>query len=118
MMSVSLFARATFVPFRRAASVGSKPALPDVPTTVEAGVPGSDYVFWVGMLAPAKTPHEVVLKLNAEVVKTLNMPDVKARLASLGTEPMPMTPEAFDAFIRTEVEQALRLAKAANLTPQ
>ena len=92
--------------------------LPDVPTTVEAGVPGSDYVFWVGMLAPAKTPHEVVLKLNAEVVKTLNMPDVKARLASLGAEPMPMTPEAFDAFIRTEVEQALRLAKAANLTPQ
>lgn len=92
--------------------------LPDLPTTVEAGIPGSEYVFWVGMLAPAKTPREILLRLNSEVVKALNAPDVKARLASLGAEPMPMTPVAFDAFVRTEVEQAMRLAKAANLTPQ
>lgn len=92
--------------------------LPDLPTTVEVGVPASDYVFWVGMLAPAKTPREILLRLNGDVIRALNAPDVKARLAGLGAEPMPMTPEGFDAFIRTEVEQASRIAKAANLKPQ
>jgi tripartite-type tricarboxylate transporter receptor subunit TctC len=94
------------------------PVLPDVPTTVEAGVPASEYVFWVGMLAPAKTPRVVLTRLNEEVIKALNAPDVKARLNSLGAEPMPMAPDAFDAFIRTEVAQANQLAKAANLKPQ
>jgi tripartite-type tricarboxylate transporter receptor subunit TctC len=94
------------------------PALPGLPTTVEAGTAGSDYLFWVGMLVPAKTPREIVNRLNDEVRKALNAPDVKTRLSSLGAEPMPMTPEAFDAFIRTELEQATRLVKAANLKPQ
>ena len=92
--------------------------LPDLPTTVEAGVAGSEYVFWVAMLAPAKTPREIVRRLNEEVIKTLTAPDVKSRLASLGAEPMPMTPDAFDAFVRGEVEQATQIAKAANLKPQ
>ena len=92
--------------------------LPDLPTTVESGVAGSEYVFWVAMLAPAKTPREIVRRLNEEVIKTLTAPDVKSRLASLGAEPMPMTPDAFDAFVRGEVEQATQIAKAANLKPQ
>jgi tripartite-type tricarboxylate transporter receptor subunit TctC len=93
-------------------------ALPDVPTTVEAGVPGSDYVFWVAMLAPAKTPREIVRRLNEEVVKALTAPEVKERLTTLGAEPMPMTSEAFDSFLRAEVEQATQIAKAANLKAQ
>lgn len=77
-------------------------ALPDVPTVAEAGVPGFVFDFWVGLLAPAKTPRDIVLKLNQEVTKALAQPDVKERLSKLGGEPMPMTPERFDAFIREE----------------
>lgn len=76
--------------------------LPDVPTVSEAGVPGFVFDFWIGLLAPAKTPRDVVNKLNQEVNKALAQPDVKERLAKLGGEPMPMTPERFDAFIREE----------------
>lgn len=77
-------------------------ALPDVPTVSEAGVPGFVFDFWIGLLAPAKTPRDVVNKLNQEVNKALTQPDVKERMAKLGGEPMPMAPERFDAFIREE----------------
>lgn len=77
-------------------------ALPDVPTVAEAAVPGFVFDFWIGLLAPAKTPRDVVNKLNQEVNKALNQPDVKERMAKLGGEPLPMTPERFDAFIREE----------------
>lgn len=76
--------------------------LPDVPTVAEAGVPGFVFDFWVGLLAPVKTPRDIVNKLNQEVSKALALPDVKERMAKLGGEPMPMTPERFDAFIREE----------------
>jgi len=92
--------------------------LPDLPTTVEAGTTGSEYLFWVGMFLPAKTPREIVRRLNEEVGKALTAPDVKARLTNLGAEPMPMTPEAFDTFVRGEVEQGTRIARAAGLKPQ
>ncbi|MDE2615671.1 MAG: tripartite tricarboxylate transporter substrate binding protein [Burkholderiales bacterium] len=77
-------------------------ALPEVPTVSEAGVPGFVFDFWIGLLAPAKTPRDVVNKLNQEVGKALAQPDVKERMAKLGGEPMPMSPERFDAFIREE----------------
>ncbi len=77
-------------------------ALPDVPTVAEAAVPGFLFDFWIGLLAPAKTPRDVVNKLNQEVSKALAQPDVKERMAKLGGEPLPMTPERFDAFIREE----------------
>jgi tripartite-type tricarboxylate transporter receptor subunit TctC len=92
--------------------------LPGVPTTVEAGTAGSDYVFWVGMLVPSKTPREIVRRLHEETIKALSSPEVTTRLASLGAEPMPMAPEAFDTFIRAEVEQSGRIARAASLKPQ
>ncbi|MDP3702041.1 MAG: tripartite tricarboxylate transporter substrate binding protein [Hylemonella sp.] len=77
-------------------------ALPEVPTVSEAGVPGFVFDFWIGLLAPAKTPRDVVNKLNQEVSKALAQPDVKERMAKLGGEPLPMSPERFDAFIREE----------------
>jgi tripartite-type tricarboxylate transporter receptor subunit TctC len=94
------------------------PALPNVPTTVEAGVPGSDYTFWVGMIVPAATPAPVVRRLHEEVGKALGNPEVRDRLSKLGADPMPMTPEAFNAYIRSEMESAARIAKAANLKAQ
>lgn len=91
------------------------PALPEVPTTVEAGVPGSDYTFWVGMIVPSATPAPVVKRLHEEALKALATPEVKERLAKLGAEAFTMEPAAFNAYIRTEMESAAQIAKAANL---
>jgi tripartite-type tricarboxylate transporter receptor subunit TctC len=90
-------------------------ALPDVPTTVEAGFADSEYTFWTGMLAPAKTPRPIVERLHAEVQKALALPDVKAKLAPQGAEPMPLTPSEMDAMIAKEIVGNIALAKAAGL---
>jgi tripartite-type tricarboxylate transporter receptor subunit TctC len=94
------------------------PSLPDVPTTVEAGVPGSDYTFWVGMIVPSATPPAVVQRLHDEALKALALPEVKARMASLGADALPMAPQQFNAFIRTEMESAARIAHTASLKAQ
>jgi tripartite-type tricarboxylate transporter receptor subunit TctC len=91
------------------------PALPDVPTTLEAGFKDSDYTFWNGMLAPAKTPRAIVEKLHAETMKALALPEVQAKLAPQGVEPMPLTPAEFDAMIVKEIASNVALAKAAGL---
>ncbi len=88
-------------------------ALPDVPTVAEAGVPGFVFDFWVGLLAPAKTPRNIVNKLNQEVRKIMLQPEVVERLAKLGAEPMPMTPERFDAYIKEEFATLGAVMKAA-----
>lgn len=92
--------------------------LPQVPTTLEAGVPGSDYIFWVGMIVSSNTPAPIIKRLHDEVIKALANPEVKDRMTKLGADPFPMTPEAFNAFIRTEMDSAARIAKAANLKAQ
>jgi tripartite-type tricarboxylate transporter receptor subunit TctC len=92
--------------------------LPQVPTSVEAGVPGSDYTLWVGMIAPSATPPAIIKKLHDEALKALASPEIKERLAKLGADPFPMSPEAFNAYIKTEMDTAARIAKAANLKAQ
>jgi tripartite-type tricarboxylate transporter receptor subunit TctC len=94
------------------------PALPDVPTTVEAGVADSDYTFWVGMIVPSATPAPIVKRLHDEAIKALNTPEVKERLSKLGAEAFTMQPEQFNAYIRTEMGSAAQVAKAANLKAQ
>jgi tripartite-type tricarboxylate transporter receptor subunit TctC len=94
------------------------PSLPNVPTTVEAGVPGSDYTFWVGLIVPAATPAPVVKRLHEEALRALAQPEVKERLARLGADPMPMEPAAFNAYIRTEMDAAAKIARAASLKAQ
>ena len=90
-------------------------ALPEVPTTVEAGYANSDFDFYIGMWVPAKTPRDVVGKLHQETVKALQNPAVQSKLSNLGVEPMIMTPEAFDARVAKEVATAAVLAKAAGI---
>jgi len=92
-------------------------ALPDVPTTAEAGVPGSEFNFWIGMMVPGKTPREIVNRLHAEVLKALALPEVKERFQQLGADPWTMTPEQFDAYIRAEIASNGPLVKAAGLAP-
>lgn len=92
-------------------------ALPDVPTTAESGVPGSEFNFWIGMMVPAKTPRDIVNRLNAEVVKALALPEVQERFKQLGADAWTMSPEQFDAYIRAEIAANAPLVKAAGLAP-
>lgn len=92
--------------------------LPDVPTIAEAGYPGGQFDFWVGLLAPSKTPKDVVAKINAEVNKALASPEMKDRLAKLGGDPMKMSPEQYDAFMRKEHDVLGQLMRDAGATPQ
>jgi tripartite-type tricarboxylate transporter receptor subunit TctC len=89
--------------------------LPEVPTMTEAGFPGGEYNFWVGVLAPAGTPQEVLDRLNAEINKAIELPDVRERLAKLGAEPMPMKPAEFDALINEEARVLGPIMKAAGV---
>lgn len=93
-------------------------ALPQVPTTAEAGVPGSEFNFWIGMMAPAKTPRDIVNRLHDEVVKALNTPEVKERFATLGADAWTLKPEQFDAYIHEEIKTNAVLVKAAGLEVQ
>jgi tripartite-type tricarboxylate transporter receptor subunit TctC len=93
-------------------------ALPDVPTTIEAGVPESDLDFWVGAFVPKQTPRDVVAKMQGEIVKAINNPATKSKLTTLGVEQMIMAPDAFDVRIAKEADMAVKLAKAAKIEPQ
>ena len=93
-------------------------ALPDVPTTVEAGYPNSSYQFWIGLFAPAKTPRDVVNRLNAEVQKAVQVPAVRERFAQIGVQPMAMGVGEFDKFVKSELTLNAGLANAAGLVPQ
>jgi len=93
--------------------------LPDVPTVLEAGLQvDAIYPFYSGLFLPAKTPHNIVEKLHQEAAKAIQTPEVQARFAKLGVEPMPMTLEEFAAFFKKDVAEALALVKAANIPRQ
>lgn len=87
--------------------------LPDIPTIAEQGLKGFDANNWYGLLAPAKTPRPIVTKLNAEVVKALQMPDIQQYLFSQGLDPAPTTPEAFGAYIKSEMAKWAKVVRAA-----
>jgi tripartite-type tricarboxylate transporter receptor subunit TctC len=93
-------------------------ALPNVPTTAEAGVPGSEFNFWIGMFAPKSTPAAIVDRLQDEVVKALATPEVKERFATLGADAWTLEPKAFDAYVRDEIKSNATLVKAAGLQVQ
>jgi tripartite-type tricarboxylate transporter receptor subunit TctC len=93
-------------------------ALPNVPTIAEAGFPQAENTFWVVMLAPAKTPRDIVAKLNAETNRALQSPDMKERLAKLGIDPTTMAPEELDRFIASEYRDLGDVMVKAGLKPQ
>jgi tripartite-type tricarboxylate transporter receptor subunit TctC len=90
-------------------------ALPDLPTTVELGVPNSDYNFWVGLFLPAATPPEIVQKLYAETAKAIESPEIKAGLTQLGAEASLIEPEAYNRQLRQEIVDNAALVKAAGI---
>ena len=87
--------------------------MPDVPTVAEAGVPGYEATIWLGVMAPAGTPKEVVDKLNAEIGKVVARPDVKEAWAKQGAVPMLMSPAEFDKYLRADIEKWAGVVKVS-----
>jgi tripartite-type tricarboxylate transporter receptor subunit TctC len=88
-------------------------ALPEIPTSLEAGYANSDSTIWYGVFAPAKTPREIVDRLHAATAKVLQSPALKQRLAQLAVDPMPMSPAEFDQHVRAEIAANEAVIKAA-----
>ena len=91
------------------------PAAPDVPTMAEAGYPGMTGGSWIGLLAPARTPNEIVHKLSAELQQVLQLPEIHDKLIDYGIDPVGGTPEQFDAFIRSEAARWAEVVKKADI---
>jgi tripartite-type tricarboxylate transporter receptor subunit TctC len=89
------------------------PALPNVPTFAEAGLPGYESIGWFGFVAPAGTPPEIIARLNGAIVAALADPGVQERIRVLGAIPMPGTPEEFARFIRSEYEKWAEVVRAS-----
>lgn len=90
----------------------------DVPTLAESGLPGFEWNSWSGLLAPAKTPRPVIDKLNREITRVLNQPELQQRLLSMGAEASPTTPAEFDKMIATQVALTTKLARQAGIKPE
>jgi tripartite-type tricarboxylate transporter receptor subunit TctC len=93
------------------------PLLPDVPTVAEAGYPGAESTFWVGLSAPAKTPPDIVNKLHDATEKALQDAGTKEKLAKLGVEPQLMTVAEFTKFFNDDLNATVQLAKDAGIKP-
>jgi len=93
------------------------PSLPDVPTMVEAGVPGYELSDWIGVLAPAGTPSAVINRLNQAFAKTLAVAAVRESMAKVGAQAVGGTPEELGAFIKKELSTWAKVVKAADIRP-
>jgi len=92
--------------------------MPDVPTVAEAGVPGYEATIWLGVMAPTGTPKPIVDKLNAEMIKIMDRPDVKEAWAKQGAVPMRMSPSEFDKYLRADIEKWAKVVKLSGAKAQ
>ena len=90
-------------------------AAPEIPTVAESGLPGYEATAWQGVLAPAGTPRDIIVKLNTEIVRVINLPEVRKQLADQGYEPAGTSPEQFAEYIKTEIAKWTRVIKYAGL---
>jgi tripartite-type tricarboxylate transporter receptor subunit TctC len=102
---------------RALATTGAKRSAltPDVPTVAEAGVAGYEATIWLGIMAPAGTPKDIVDKLNAGINKVLARPDVKEAWAKQGAVPMAMTPAEFGKYLQSDIEKWANVVKSAGI---
>jgi tripartite-type tricarboxylate transporter receptor subunit TctC len=96
-------------------SARRSPALPEVPTVAESGVPGYEAIAWQGLLGPRAMPKTIVTRINTEFVKVLKQPDVVAKLNEQGYETVASTPEWFAAYTRSEIAKWSKVIKAAGI---
>ncbi|MGE4109703.1 MAG: Bug family tripartite tricarboxylate transporter substrate binding protein [Burkholderiales bacterium] len=99
-------------------SAKRNPALPDVPTVAESGVAGYDMIVWYGAIVPAGTPAAVVNRLNADINRALQLPDVRQRLASLGADPLGGSAAEFGKYIQSEITKYTKVVKDSGLKQQ
>jgi tripartite-type tricarboxylate transporter receptor subunit TctC len=99
-------------------SAQRSPLLPNVPSVAEQGYAGFDYTLWVGLWGPAKMPQEIAAKINKDVNAALASPDLKERLAKLGTVPGALTIPQFTDFVKREIEETKKILDAAGIKPQ
>ena len=100
------------------AAATRSPALPDVPTAAEAGVPSYEAANWIGIVAPAGTPEAIVAKLHTEISAALDAPELQKRFASAGAVPLRMNPAQFGAYMAAETEKWGRVVKAGKIKAQ
>jgi tripartite-type tricarboxylate transporter receptor subunit TctC len=93
-------------------------AMPDVPPVAQAGVPGYEAMQWYGLLAPAGTPNDIMVRLHAEATKALQTDEMKEKLATDGAEPVGSTSAEFAALIKSELDKWAKVARAAKIEPQ
>ncbi|MEO8442303.1 MAG: tripartite tricarboxylate transporter substrate binding protein, partial [Betaproteobacteria bacterium] len=125
-VSLMFTSMATVLPHVRAGrvkgiAVGSakrSPAVPDIPTVAESGIAGFDYVTWFAFFAPARTPKEIVTRLNGEIVRILAEPKLAQYFASQGAEPSPTSPEGLTQYMHDEHARWKRVIKSANIQPE
>lgn len=98
-------------------SLKRSPYLPDIPTTLEAGYPNSDYLFWLGVFAPRGTPQPILDRLHVEIRKAFDDATVKSVLAKQGADPMLLDPKAFDTFLRAEIATNAKIVEVAGIKP-
>jgi tripartite-type tricarboxylate transporter receptor subunit TctC len=91
------------------------PAAPELPTVAESALPGYEYGSWLGVLVPAGTPRDIVVKLNREVVRILKSPELLERLTGEGAEVVAGTPEAFAVYMKSEVAKWAKVVKDAGI---
>jgi tripartite-type tricarboxylate transporter receptor subunit TctC len=91
------------------------PLVPELPTLAESGLPGYETVAWFGLFAPAGTPKEIVTRLQTEVARIVREPDIKARIATLGGEPVGNKPEEFAAIVKGDIAKWRKVVKDANV---
>ena len=122
-MCTSLAGLINFIKSGRVRALGvttakRNPQLPEVPTIVESGVPGYEVTIWYAVFAPVATPKAIVQKLNAEMVKALNAPEMKERMALQGMDPAPSTPAELAAFVKAETVKWAKAAKDSGATAE
>ena len=99
-----------------AVTTGKRSAIaPELPTMVEAGVPGYEHVLWNAVLVPAATPKEAIARLDAELVKAVNQPEVRERLMAVGVEPQSRTAEQMTAYLKSEIDKYGKIVRAIGL---
>ncbi len=96
-------------------SAKRSPQAPDVPSLAESGVPGYEATLWLGIAAPRATPQPIIARLNAEITKALQSPDVRQGFVNTGTDPVTGTPAEFGAFVKSEVEKWTRVVREAGI---
>jgi tripartite-type tricarboxylate transporter receptor subunit TctC len=123
VMSSTMLSGITYVRDGRLRALGvttakRSPILPEVPTIAEAALPGYEAAQWYGVLAPAGTPRDIVSKLHAAIVRTLQDAMIRERFLADGAEPVGSSPDEFAAYMRTETEKWAKVIKAAGIKPE